>query len=195
MLSAGIQGLAFDALTMRSRRGLRSRLTPLPPIGRADHLTAVIRLPPDLVPRLDVGGSHYVYPSDTVHVTVTNLDRATVEPTIAIARLRALDLEAPRFVITGLGCSPDTLFLRCVHDAAFVELRRHVRRAFGVERTGRPQLASRLSFANVVRFDGPGTWPGPLEIGAAATGEPTRDRAHRPVSLGASDDACSPNFH
>jgi hypothetical protein len=149
---------------MISRRRLRSRTTSLPPIGQTTHLTAVIRLPPGLVPPVELGGSHYVYPSDTVHVTVINLDRATVEPTVAIARLRSRDLVAPTFVVNGLGCSPDTVFLRCVHDATFAELRREVRQAFCVERSGRfPSVLSRLTFANVIRFDGPGECPERLD--------------------------------
>lgn len=164
MLPGRVQGWAFDLLTMVSRRRLSSRTTPLPPLGRQDHLTAVIRLPLDLTPGIELGGAHYLYPPDTVHVTVVNLDRATVEPTVAIARLRSLDLAAPRFIVNGLGCSPDTIFVRCLHDADFAMLRREVDRAFGVERAGRvPSVMSKLSFANVVRFDGPGECPEHLE--------------------------------
>jgi hypothetical protein len=171
VLPPSVQGWAFDALTMISRRRSARRTTPLPPLGRPDHLTAVIRLPPTLIPRLELRGSHYVYPNDTVHVTVSNLDRATVEPEIAIARLRTRDLAAPSFVVTGLGCSPDTLFLRCVHDTTFAELRRQVRDAFGVERA-RPSVSvlSRLAFANIVRFDGPGEWPQHVKTFGEVTG-------------------------
>ncbi len=59
-----------------------------------------------------------------------------------------------------VGCSPDTLFLRCVHDHRFVRLREAVELAFEVASSRTPQswLFRRLSFANVVRFNGPGEW-------------------------------------
>lgn len=125
----------------------------------ADLHLAVLRLGHLGLPRDSYRG-HYVYPPDTVHVTVTNLDDATSPLDAAIAELTAADLRAPTFTITGLGCSPDTVFLRCIHDGAFALLRAEVRHAFGV--AGSPRRAGwvfeRLSFANVIRFDGSARW-------------------------------------
>lgn len=103
---------------------------------------------------------HHVYPPGTVHVTVANLDDATVDLDTAVATLEAVPPPAPMFEISGTGCSPDTVFLRCIHDRAFGLLRESLRDAFGVRRRAGPMawLFDRLSFANVVRFDGRGVW-------------------------------------
>jgi hypothetical protein len=123
-----------------------------------------------VVPTIDGCASHYVYPVHTVHVTVCNLDAATVDVEDGIACLRRMALPAPTLAIGGIGCSPDTLFLRCTFATAFAELRSAVRRAFGVTRS-RPSswFYSSVAFANVVRFNGPGVWPGPIEVGAVVT--------------------------
>ena len=115
-LSAGAQRGAFAALTTVSRLGLQRRTAPLPPVGTQDHLTAVLRLGPSAVPNLDVAPRHYVYPPETVDD--------------AIDRLSSTRLVAPVFWIGEVGCSPDTLFLRCVHDHRFVRLREAVELAF-----------------------------------------------------------------
>jgi hypothetical protein len=143
------------------RRTLARRRRPLPPLGDASHLTAILRIGALFVPRLRVDERHYVYPPHTVHVTVANLDAADVDLDDAIDRLRSQSLPAPEFVVCGLGCSPDTLFLKCVHDVRFVELRAAVSDAFDLQRApvGATRLFERLSFANIVRFDGRGEWP------------------------------------
>ena len=147
-------------MTTAARTGIGRRSTPLPPLGEQAHLTAVLRLGDSVVPAISAADRHYVYPPETVHVTVSNLDAAGADLEIALERLSVLPLEAPGFAIDRLGCSPDTLFLRCVHDHRFDHLRESVEEAFELKRS--PSLKSwlfgRLSFANVVRFDGPGEW-------------------------------------
>jgi hypothetical protein len=160
-LHAWIQEGAFTVITALARRRIGRRSTPLPPRGEPAHLTAVLRLAGVPVPAFEPGPGQYVYPATTVHVTVTGLDSATRPVADAVRSLAAVPPPAPTFTITGLGCSPDTIFLRCVHDAAYATLRRRVCEAFGVAapRSVRGWVFDRLSFANVVRFDGPGRWP------------------------------------
>jgi len=159
-LSVGAQRGAFAALTTLSRLGLQRRTAPLPPVGKQDHLTAVLRIGPSAVPNLDVSPRHYVYPPEAVHVTVANLDRAGAPLDDAIVRLSRTQLVAPVFWIDEVGCSPDTLLLRCIHDHRFVRLREAVEIAFEVSRPWTPLswIFRRLTFANVVRFNGPGEW-------------------------------------
>jgi hypothetical protein len=120
----------------------------------------VLRLGATLVPEITTTNLHYIYPPETVHVTVSNLDATNVDVEEAIERLAARRLSAPTFTVGGLGCSPDTLFLRCIHDGRFDRLRLAVEKAFELPPSGSPMswLFRRLSFANVVRFDGPGEW-------------------------------------
>lgn len=161
-LSPAAQRLILAGLTRVSRARISRRHQPLPPLGEAAHLTAVIRVGAKAVPTIEVDRGHYRYPPPTVHVTVTNLDGATVDPEVAVDRLASLraGLAAPALGVEGLGCSPDTLFLRCVHDQHFDRLREAVVEAFGVPARGpgRGWLFDRLTFANVVRFNGPGQW-------------------------------------
>jgi hypothetical protein len=159
-LSEQAQRSALAALTAGSRLRVQYRKTPLPPLGQPNHLTAVLRLGATAVPEINVSERHYVYPPRTVHVTVSNLDQAAAALDVAIDRLSRLSLPAPSFVVGKLGCSPDTLFLRCVHDHRFDRLREAVDVAFEISDSGTPLswLFRRLSFANVVRFDGPGQW-------------------------------------
>jgi hypothetical protein len=158
--------VALTVLTSWSRLWLERRRAPLPPLGEKVHLTAVVRLGASVVPRIDVATRHYVYPPETVHVTVSNLDRSGADLDVAMRRLSELSLPAPTLRVGELGCSPDTLFLRCVHDRRLDRLREAVEQAFEV-RTGRSPrswLFRRLSFANVVRFDGPGEWAPTLAV-------------------------------
>ena len=152
--------MTLAALTAIARLGLSRRNTPLPPIGEQAHLTAVLRLGSTFVPEITTMKPHYVYPPETVHVTVADLDRTGVDVAAAIDRLAALPLPAPTFAVEGLGCSPDTLFLRCIHDDRFDQLRLAVEQACELHPSRSPMswLMRRLSFANVVRFDGPGEW-------------------------------------
>jgi hypothetical protein len=153
------QKAALSALTWLSRVTIRRRTAPLPPLGEATYLTAVLRLDHPGLPASTYPG-HYTYPAHTVHVTVANLDRAGRTLESALESLAARRLPAPTFRITGLGCSSDTVFLRCIHDRRFRQLRRAVRAAFGVGSPRAPLawLFDRLSFANVVRFAGPARW-------------------------------------
>lgn len=155
-----IQRAALAGLTAVSRRGLDRRRDPLPPLGEVAHLSAVVRLGASAVPTLTARQQHYVYPPETVHVTVSSLDAATVDVPLAVRRLADVHMPTPTFRVAGLGCSPDTLFLRCIHDKRFTQLRLAVEQAFGVPPASSPRswVFRRLSFANVVRFDGSGEW-------------------------------------
>jgi len=160
-LPTATQRAGLGLLTATSRRRLSRRRTPLPPVGRPRYRTAVLRLGLPEV-RLDgIDDRHYRYPPETVHVTVTNLDASTADPDEAIRRLARVRLRAPELTIDGLGCSPDTLLLRCLHDDRFGELRERVAAAFDLPRSRSPTrwLLDRLAYANVVRFDGAGAWP------------------------------------
>jgi hypothetical protein len=152
--------MAFALLTTAARARLTHRRAPLPQLGAPIYLTSILRLGDANVPRLDVEDRHHRYPPSTVHVTVANLDTATVDVDLALDRLRSRSLPAPSLTIQGLGCSPDTLFLRCIADDRLDELRQAVSAAFGVVRPSswKMGLSGRLAFANVVRFDGPGQW-------------------------------------
>lgn len=154
------QRAALTVVTLAARQRARHRNEHLPAQGQPIHRTAVLRLDGVALPELAVNDRHYVYPPGTVHVTVTNLDTATVEVADALARLRSCELPAPEFEVIGLGGSPDTLFLKCLHDERFGRLREVTRRAFGVPEAGLgvTWLFDRLSYANVVRFNGPGQW-------------------------------------
>lgn len=161
-IPAALQRAALAAITWSSRSYLRRRRARLPAIGESVHVTTVLRFPETLVPALDVAPRHYRYPANTVHITVANLDERTVDVEVALATLREQRLPAVTVQVEGLGCSRDTLFLRCIHGPAMTELRAQVRAAFGLVEPPRLTLRamySRLTFANVVRFDGAGTWP------------------------------------
>jgi hypothetical protein len=155
------QRAALGLLTATSRLGFTRRETPLPPVGQTEYRTAVLRigLPELRIEGLD--GRHYRYPPNTVHVTVKNLDTSTTGPDEAISRLADAQLPAPQLTIDGLGCSPDTLLLRCLHDDHFGALRARIEAAFDLPKSMSPTrwVLDRLTYANVVRFDGAGEWP------------------------------------
>jgi hypothetical protein len=159
-LPPAAQRMAFALLTTVARTRLSRRRSPLPQLGTPIYLTSILRLGDTNLPQLDVEDRHHRYPPSTVHVTVANLDTATVDVGVALERLRSRDLPAPSLTIDGLGCSPDTLFLRCIADVRLDELRRAVLDDFGVVRPSSwtMRLSGRLAYANVVRFDGPGQW-------------------------------------
>ncbi|MBI5090723.1 MAG: hypothetical protein HZB15_18185 [Actinobacteria bacterium] len=158
-LPAVAQAAAMSMLTVASRPAIR-RPHRLPPIGTPSLLTTVLRLPGTWDQAQSAYAGHYVYPPGTVHLTVASLDGASRDTDEAISELVPRRLPAPTFTITGVGCSPGTVFLRCIHDDAFAELRAEVRRAFGRPPDRHPAgaLFGRLSYANVVRFDGPAHW-------------------------------------
>ncbi len=74
-----------------------------------------------------------------------------------MARLGEQPLPVARFTLAGLGVSSHTVFVRCLYDAGFAALRRAVSEAFDLPT--RPSPVHRwTAWANVVRFDGAGTW-------------------------------------
>lgn len=162
------QAAILTGVTHASRRSLERRGSPLPQVGRPNTLTSILRIPPGtlLVPMLDVDATeHHVYPPESIHITVANLDNRRVDIDIGLARLAKMSLSAPRFVFSHFGCSPDTLFVACIHDAALQRLRTAVTDAFEVAPArGGGRIAQLVTYANVVRFHGPGRWPGPLPL-------------------------------
>ncbi len=157
-----VQRLLLGAITVVSRAGLSRRQAPSPVPGDCSHLTCVVRLPATAVPVIvPPSSSHYLYPPCDVHVTVRNLDGATRSLDEALDHLSRHELRPVHLTLDGLGCSPDTVFVRCLHDRDFAQLRAEVGRAFGVGRArGTAVLYELVSFANIVRFDGAGWWPG-----------------------------------
>ncbi|MDY7104936.1 MAG: hypothetical protein S0880_27430 [Actinomycetota bacterium] len=167
---AAAQRVWMSLMTAVSRAQAPRRTTGLPPHGTATYFSTVVRLPPELVPDLDIEAPDHRYRPEDVHVTVANLNDATVPMADALETLRGRELPAVRFRIEGLGRSPGTLFLRCVHDHTLRRLRTEIRDAFGAPPPPWPERAfAWLSFANVARFDGPGTWPGRGDVRADVT--------------------------
>jgi hypothetical protein len=131
-------GLWLLALT-RLARG-----EPLPPLGPpARHTTLVARLPEELAQRLAAAAARLpppaatrLYPAQTIHFTVRNLDGLAdeaVEAVLATARARrAFDVTA-----RGLGLSPQTVFVQLFP-----------------ERGALPGLRRRVMVANIARFGG-----------------------------------------
>jgi hypothetical protein len=159
-----VQRLVADVVSWRSSAGLSRRGTPLPVIGEQarQYLTTVLRLNVPL-PLLGVADRHYRYPPQTVHVTVANVGRTSTSLVTALERLSGSGLAPVTLRLYGLGCSPDTIFIRVLYDRSFVRLRKAVRRAFDVPtgpfRSVRSLPYSAMAFANVIRFDGEGERP------------------------------------
>jgi hypothetical protein len=148
----------------RSAAAPDRRTEPLPVIGESArrHLTTVLRLNVPL-PEFEVAERHYRYPAHTVHVTVANVARTRTSLVTALERLSGSALAPVTLRLYGLGCSPDTIFVRVLYDGAFVVLRKAVRRAFDVPngplQSVRTLPYSAMAFANVIRFDGAGERP------------------------------------
>ena len=160
---------------LRLSTGRATRTFPTSGPSAAIHHTAIVRLPlsvaaalsPALERLRQYSPQHYYYPSDTMHMTVYNLDGFL--PNVAnaadcIAELRAVIASHPPFDLTarGLNVSPTTVFAQIVpHDRTLRSLRRHLRGTTkrGVFQPGDVSLfgaAARawLAHANVVRFSG-----------------------------------------
>lgn len=189
-----MSGAPFNRMADRLRFGLaftvfgpalyRASLTKkdfvLPPAGpgAVRHLTLVGRLPAPINGRIHgdvaslVGSSgHHIYPADTIHVTVQNLDalRGVDGADRVLERLSALVGACPpiRMVASGFGVSPDTVFVQLFPiDRTLAHLRREIRAlipaprlpdkpetAYGASRSG--LLFRDMAFANVIRFSGP----------------------------------------
>ena len=165
MLDHPVQRLVADVVSWRSAATLGGRTEPLPVIGEPArrYLTTVLRLNVSLPSNVEVAVRHYRYPAHTVHVTVANVGRTSTSLVTALERLSRSRLAPVTLRLNGLGCSPDTIFIRVLYDRSFVRVRRAVRRAFDVP-SGPLQWVralpySAMAFANVVRFDGPGERP------------------------------------
>lgn len=153
-----------------------------PPAGprAATHTTLVGRLPSQVTEPINevvasFGGSaanHYVYPAETIHLTIQNLDplmRETDGLERVREQLRILIGSVPpmRMVAAGLGVSPDTIFVQIFPaDESLADLRREIRALIrascqpyppAIAVRGFPrssQLFRNLAFANVMRFSG-----------------------------------------
>jgi hypothetical protein len=159
-LPPAVQAAAMAVLTGASKRLIGRRTSRPPALGSPTLLTSVLRLPVVWSPPAGWFRGHHLYPAASIHVTVSSLDAGRRPLDEALADLRTRDLPAPTFTITGLGCSPATVFLRCLHDERYARLQSEVRGAFGLGVPCRPDrwLFHRLSYANVVRFDGTARW-------------------------------------
>jgi hypothetical protein len=154
------QRLVLGAVAWGSRPLLARRRRPLPGSDSPSYLTTVLRLPDLALPPLDLPDRHHRYPAGSIHVTVANVDRGRVPLADALSALSAGPLPAVPFALAGLATSPDTVFVRCLYDEAFVALRRAVAAAFALAPLRAPAAVPHrwAAHANVVRFDGAGTW-------------------------------------
>jgi hypothetical protein len=159
-----VQRLVAGLVSWRSAATLDRRTEPLPVIGEPArrYLTTVLRLNVPLV-EVEVAERHYRYPAHTVHVTVANVGRTSTSLVTALERLDGSALAPVTLRLRGLGCSPNTIFIRVLYDRAFVQLREAVRHAFDVPsgplQAVRTLPYSAMAFANVIRFDGAGEPP------------------------------------
>ena len=157
---------------------VRKRFVP-PPVGlrAATHVTLVARLPSQITEPIkeivaSLGKSaakHYVYPAETIHLTVQNLDPLMheiddLEEMRERLRILVGSFVPMRMVAQGLGISPDTAFIQIFpEDMTLAKLRREIRTLmfarFPPSRftSGYPrsrQLFRHMAFANVMRFSG-----------------------------------------
>jgi hypothetical protein len=152
----------------------------LPPSGGdfARHLTLVARLPQisntriaEVVAALQRGNpSHYYYPTETIHLTIRNLDdaqRDSIDHGEFLVRLRNCIGSCGPLLMRGrgLGVSPNSVFLQLFpEDHSLAELRRKLSSfAQDTRKIGGAvspsdmflnQFFRKLAFANLIRFSG-----------------------------------------
>lgn len=154
-----------------------------PPAGprAATHTTLVARLPSQVTESIketvaSFAGSaanHYVYPAETIHLTIQNMDPLMCEADgleRVREQLRILVGSIPpmSMVAAGLGVSPDTVFVQIFPaDDSLADLRQEIRALIRASYQPDPsgkvirgfprssQLFRNLAFANVMRFSGP----------------------------------------
>lgn len=153
-----------------------------PPAGpqAATHTTLVGRLPSEVTEPINEivasfagsAANHYVYPAETIHLTIQNLDPLMREADgleRVREQLRVLIGSVPpmRLVAAGLGVSPDTVFVQIFPaDESLADLRREIQALIGASCQSYPsakavrgfprssRLFRNLAFANVMRFSG-----------------------------------------
>lgn len=168
---------AIGAASLTLSAKLHRRYT-FPPSGKdfAQHLTLVARLPQisstavaEVITALKRGNpSHYYYPTETIHLTIRNLDNAkgdSVDHSEFLVRLRNCIGSCGPLLMRGrgLGVSPNSVFLQLFpEDHSLAELRRKLSSlAQDTRKTGRAVSPSgmflnlffrKLAFANLIRF-------------------------------------------
>ena len=136
----------------------------LPPhgAGHAIHVTAVSRLPLEraraiadaLQPLHDAASGHYLYPPETMHLTIRNLDGLGAD---ALARAAELLRQTPAFEVElrGLNVSAETVFAQALPiGPSLSSLRRRLGNAAGGSGRPRGRLAAQVAHVNLIRFDG-----------------------------------------
>jgi hypothetical protein len=138
------------------------RLRPVPLADDPERsLTCLVRLPPalaakvhDVVRDLPGAGAHYVYPAETLHVTVLNLREleGAADGLGVVADVLAGTAPFP-LVLDGFGVTSHSVYVRALDPTgALVGLRR---RLLAVTGAAPPWPLRRLAFVNVVRYRSP----------------------------------------
>jgi 2'-5' RNA ligase len=148
---------------LRRAGGQSTRVRELAEIGQPHLLTTVVRLPAELAEPLAEAAAplrcaqpeHYVYPADSIHLTILALgDAAGAEDEIrSIA-----DRRRPFAVdVHGLNVSRSTVFAELYPRGSGLEsLRRELHRALATPQAPPLRwLRQRLAHANIVRFAAP----------------------------------------
>jgi hypothetical protein len=148
--------------------GVMLRLRPPPPEPPATrHLTTLTRLPLDLAteiveivhPLVAACSDAYLYPPESVHVTILTLDQLVKSNEDVAADVGAALRAQPSFSMTvrGIGATPATVFASTLSaDNKLGCLRKHLSISLEVPRAALARLVvAGLGFANVVRFAGP----------------------------------------
>ena len=161
-------------------RALAKRSFIVPPAGpqAARHITLVGRLPSQITGQVNevvasLAGPvahHYVYPADTIHITIQNLDELREVDGLdrVLERLSILVGSFPPIMMkaAGLGVSPDSVFVQIFPmDESLADLRRGIRALIRASCQPSPlkpthnfhrsrQLFRNMVFANVMRSSG-----------------------------------------
>lgn len=172
LASAAAQRSAFALISLRERAAALRRLPPWNPDGPERYLTAIFRLPEAAARRLAAaaaalaGPGRYVYPAESLHLTLLNLDpwRVRFGPGFegAVPAVReALRGAAPAAVaIQGLGLARQSAYAKAFSpDGSLLRLRLRLAKALGLPPAGarghEPALALLpVGLVNLVRFSG-----------------------------------------
>jgi 2'-5' RNA ligase len=163
--ASGRARIGFAAVGLAGRLAA-ARPQAMPPAGHsaATHLTAVVRLPPELgVPlaataRRLAGGDplQLAYPASALHVTVLSLDGLLAPPeqvAAVAARHRAFTLD-----LCGLVLGPSTVLVRALpRDDGLAALRRELAGLLAPQRGLSPRglIVRRLAHATLLRLAAP----------------------------------------
>ena len=147
--------------------GVVLRLRPPPPEPSSSrHLTTLTRLPLELAteiveivhPLVAACSDAYLYPPESVHITILTLDQLLKSNEEVAADVGAALRAQPSFSMTvrGIGASPATIFAAALSsDHELGRLRKRMSLSLEVRRSAPARLVvAGLGFANVVRFAG-----------------------------------------